>query len=180
MGNIVGEGGGHLPNHVRASLLPPKHILKCSEVFLHTLEALARFGGWPSTLTYYGPHKRDLRFFSQKILDFMSAVAENRDLLFYLWIVVVSIHDASRGRASMIIFFRPPSAAIWEPPPPLSPHFILKFPRISSASSLDPQISPKHLVLLSWILIFSRNTQCFFPELFDLQQIPSPFSLTSK
>ena len=26
MGNIVGEGGGHLPNHVRASLLPPKHI----------------------------------------------------------------------------------------------------------------------------------------------------------
>ena len=45
IGNIVGEGGDHLANHVRASLLLPKHVLKCSKVFLDTLEALTLFGG---------------------------------------------------------------------------------------------------------------------------------------
>ena len=42
MGNIVGEGGGHPPNRVRASLLSPKHILKCSKAILCTLEALQK------------------------------------------------------------------------------------------------------------------------------------------
>ena len=68
MGTIVGECDSHLPNPVRVSPLPPYHILRCSKVFLGTLEALALFGRCPSTPTYCGSPQGILFFIYEKTL----------------------------------------------------------------------------------------------------------------